>query len=78
MLFDLQATYEFGTKSPLSWAERFHAGWPKWRYLLYGTSLTVGINNLFDHDPPRSNDNFPRFIYDTTGRFVYVSLKRVF
>ena len=76
--FDVQASYEFGTKSPGSWAERFHNGWPTWRYLLDQTTITLGVNNIFDHDPPRSNDNFPRFIYDPTGRFIYASVKKVF
>ena len=77
-LFDLQASYEFETKSPASWSKYFHRGWPKWRSLLDGTKLTLGINNLFDHDPPRSNDNFPRYIYDTSGRFIYGSVTKKF
>ncbi|MBA2742920.1 MAG: TonB-dependent receptor [Chthoniobacterales bacterium] len=76
--FDVQASYEFGTKSPSSWAKRFHNGWPTWRYLLDQTTITLGANNIFDHDPPRSNDNFPRFIYDPTGRFIYASVKKNF
>jgi iron complex outermembrane recepter protein len=76
--FDVQASYEFGTKSPSSWANRFHNGWPTWRYLLDRTTITLGVNNIFDHDPPRSNDNFPRSIYDPTGRFIYASLKKKF
>lgn len=77
-LFDLQASYEFGSTAGNTWAERFHHGWPKWRYLLDRTKLTVGITNLFDTDPPRSNDNFPRFLYDPTGRFIYASLEKKF
>jgi outer membrane receptor protein involved in Fe transport len=77
-LFDLQASYEFETKSHATRAKRFHNGRSKWRCLLDGTKLTVGLNNLFDYDPPRSNDNFPRFIYDTTGRFIYGSVAKTF
>jgi len=40
--------------------------------------VTVGVNNLFDHDPPHAKDNFPRFIYDTSGRFIYASLTKTF
>ena len=76
--FDVQASYEFGTISPSSYADRFHNGWPTWRYLLDQTTITLGVNNIFDHDPPRSNDNFPRFIYDPTGRFIYASVKKKF
>jgi len=39
---------------------------------------TDGVNNIFNHDPPQSNDNFPRFIYDPTGRFVYFTVKKKF
>jgi iron complex outermembrane receptor protein len=77
-LFDLQASYEFETHSSSNWSERLHNGWPTWRYLLDHTKLTVGVNNLFDHDPPHSNDNFPRYIYDTTGRFIYGSVTKGF
>ncbi|PYJ68747.1 MAG: hypothetical protein DME76_11330 [Verrucomicrobia bacterium] len=76
--FDLQASYDFGTRTWTSWAGRFNNGWPKWRYLLDGTRITLGVNNVFDHDPPHSNDNFPRFIYDTTGQFIYASLTKRF
>ena len=76
--FDVQASYEFGTISPSNYAERFHNGWPRWRYLFDQTTITLGANNIFDHDPPRSNDNFPRFIYDPTGRFIYASVTKKF
>jgi iron complex outermembrane receptor protein len=76
--FDVQASYEFGTISPSNYAERFHNGWPTWRYLFDQTTITLGVNNIFDHDPPRSNDNFPRFIYDPTGRFIYASVTKRF
>jgi iron complex outermembrane receptor protein len=75
---DVQASYEFGTKSPSSWANRFHNGWPTWRYLLDETTITLGVTNIFDHDPPRSNNNFPHLLYDPTGRFIYASLKKNF
>jgi iron complex outermembrane receptor protein len=77
-LFDLQASYEFETHSSPNWSERLHHGWPTWRYLLDHTKLTVGVNNVFDHDPPHSVDNFPRFIYDTSGRFIYARLTKTF
>jgi iron complex outermembrane receptor protein len=78
-LFDLQVSYGFGQDRSLQPNEpRLHDGWPTWRYLLDRTKVTVGINNIFNHDPPRSLDNFPRFIYDPTGRFVYVSVTKKF
>ena len=91
--FDLQASYRFGfavrqngspvagygkdEKNPPS-AETANATPPLWKCALQNTSVTLGCNNLLDHDPPRSNDNFPRFIYDATGRFVYVSVSKKF
>lgn len=80
-LFDLQASYENASnsgQSQASWQERLHNGWGTWRNLLNGTKFTVGCNNVFDHDPPHANNNFPRFIYDTSGRFIYVSLTKKF
>ena len=77
--FDWQASYEFGHDHPLQPNEpRLHDGWPTWRVLLDRTQLTIGINNIFNHDPPRSLDNFPRFIYDPTGRFFYASVTKKF
>jgi TonB dependent receptor len=49
-----------------------------WKWAVRGTKVTIGCNDIFDTDPPRSADNFPRFIYDPTGRFVYVSLTKKF
>jgi hypothetical protein len=89
--FDLQASYRFTfavtqTGSPvagygkdeknLASAETANAARPLWKFALQNTIVTLGCNNLFDHDPPRSNDNFPLFIYDTTGRFVYASITK--
>ncbi len=58
---------------------------PVWQRVLNNTSITVGCNNVFGQDPPKafgngfSNSNgFPGFIYDVTGRFVYVSLTKKF
>ena len=51
---------------------------PFWRQTFKGLSLTLDCTNVFDHDPPRSVDNFPRFIYDPTGRLVYVSVTKKF
>lgn len=79
--FDLQASYDFRFNEPSRNKERVSAtdgALLNWKRYLDRTSITVGCTNLFDHDPPRSNDNFPRFIYDPTGRFVYISLTKKF
>ena len=77
-LFDLQLSYELRTMLQSTPGNGFVNGWPSWRKLLDRTTLKLGCNNLFDQDPPRSNDNFPRAIYDPTGRFIYFSLTKKF
>ncbi len=44
--------------------------------------LTVGANNVFDKDPPYAADwggnsnGYPGFLYNNTGRFLYVGLEK--
>ncbi len=68
-LYDVQFTYDLAPGS---------AAW-------YGsTRLTVGANNVFDRDPPFASGNgsnsvgYPAYLYNSTGRFVYVSLAKKF
>ena len=53
---------------------------PRWQRFLDGTTLTVGCNNVFGQDPPTANTGvgYPDNLYDPTGRFVYVSLRKEF
>jgi iron complex outermembrane recepter protein len=57
---------------------------PCWKNLLNNTSISVGCNNVFGQDPPKAFGGFgnavgtPDFIYDSVGRFVYVSLTKKF
>ena len=53
---------------------------PCWKNLLNNTKITLGCNNVFGHDPPdaRATANYADFLYDSTGRFVYVSLTKKF
>ena len=52
--------------------------------MLNGTTITLGCNNIFGQDPPRAygfggnGTNYPGFLYDSTGRFVYVQLTKKF
>jgi len=61
-----------------------NAGHDVWWYLLHGTTVTVGCNNVFGQDPPFANGEdgnaagYPGFTYDSTGRFVYVRLTKKF
>ena len=51
-----------------------------WKRLVNGTTITVGCNNVFGQDPPKAaaTSNYPGFLYDPTGRFVYFSLTKKF
>ena len=58
---------------------------PCWRNLLNNTTITVGCNNLLGQDPPNAlgflsgnSINYPGFLYDATGRFVYARLTKTF
>ena len=55
-------------------------GLPTWKRILNGSTVTLGCNNVFGHDPPDANTstNYADFAYDSTGRFVYVSLTKKF
>ncbi len=60
-------------------------GLPIWKQALNNTTITVGCNNIFGQDPPKAfgqlfgnSNGYPGFIYDTLGRFVYVSLTKKF
>ncbi len=50
--------------------------------LLWGTRLTVGVNNVFDRYPPTVlgafNDNYDTSNYSIRNRYWYVSLKKRF
>jgi iron complex outermembrane receptor protein len=79
-LFDLQVSYEFGVAAEGESEQkvnRANGSGPR-KPPLDGTSIRIGCTNVFDHDPPRANDNFPRFLYDPTGRFVYLSVTKRF
>jgi len=52
-----------------------------WKRLLHSATLTIGCNNIFGQDPPKAyngNTRYPDFIYYSTGRFIYASLKKTF
>jgi len=51
-----------------------------WQRFLNDTTITLGCNNVFGHDPPTAagTENYADFIYDSTGRLVYVSLTKRF
>ena len=59
-------------------------GLPIWQRVLNGTTITVGCDNVFGQDPPTAygfggnSTGYPGFLYDATGRFVYVQLTKKF
>ncbi len=59
-------------------------GLPIWQRVLNGTTITVGCDNIFGQDPPKAygfggnSTGYPGFLYDSTGRFVYVKLTKKF
>jgi outer membrane receptor protein involved in Fe transport len=97
-LFDIQASYDFGAlvsttsenspsyskddKTNVSTSASTKMSFCD--TLLKGTTLTVGVINLFDTDPPFASGQggnsvaYPGFTYDSTGRFYYVRLTKKF
>jgi iron complex outermembrane receptor protein len=53
-----------------------------WQRMLWGTRLTVGVNNAFDRNPPSVlgafNDNYDTSLYSIRNRYWYVSLTKKF
>ena len=53
-----------------------------WMRMLWGTKLTVGVNDAFDRYPPSVlgafNDNYDTSLYTLRNRFWYVSLTKKF
>jgi iron complex outermembrane receptor protein len=53
-----------------------------WQRMLWGTTLTVGVNDAFDRQPPSVigafNDNYDTSLYSIRNRYWYVGLKKVF
>jgi iron complex outermembrane recepter protein len=70
------------TESAMSQSSNY--GLPIWQRVLNGTTITLGCENIFGQDPPSaygfggSSTKYPGFLYDATGRFVYVSLTKKF
>jgi iron complex outermembrane recepter protein len=64
---------------PVSTAEYNPCGWRAW---LNGTTITVGMQNVFDQDPPfvagAFENNYDESIANVRGRFWYVQLKKRF
>jgi iron complex outermembrane receptor protein len=64
---------------PVSTAEYNPCGWRAW---LNGTTLTLGMQNVFDSDPPfvagAFENNYDESLATIKGRFCYVQLRKRF
>ena len=53
-----------------------------WRAWLNGTKVTLGVNNVFDLDPPfvaaAGENGYDESAADIRGRFCFVALKKRF
>jgi len=64
---------------PVSAATYSECGWRAW---VNGTTVTLGMQNVFDADPPfvggAFENNYDESLADVRGRFWYVGLKKRF
>ncbi|MBA3543640.1 MAG: TonB-dependent receptor [Chthoniobacterales bacterium] len=73
-----------GRPMETSTAQSASYGLPIWQRVLNGTTITVGCDNITGEDPPKAygfggnSTGYPGFLYDATGRFVYVQLTKKF
>jgi outer membrane receptor protein involved in Fe transport len=90
---DMQVSYEFvkpdveapvyakDTKNVIS-APADSSGGSIWKRLLWGTKITIGVNNAFDRNPPTvlaaPNDNYDTSLYSIRNRYYYVALSKKF
>jgi outer membrane receptor protein involved in Fe transport len=71
MIYDVQLGYKFFPSK-----NRQDTSW------FSDIDLTVGANNVFDKDPPfvadggNNSNGYPGFLYNNTGRWVYVRLEK--
>ena len=53
-----------------------------WQRMLWGTKVTIGVNNAFDRNPPSvlaaPNDNYDTSLYSIRNRYWYVALTKKF
>jgi iron complex outermembrane receptor protein len=91
---DLQLSYEFVKPEPEAVPTAKDAKESKnvmqtaadtssiWQRMLWGTKLTVGVNNAFDRNPPTVlaafNDNYDTSLYSIRNRYYYVAFSKKF
>ena len=73
-----------GKPTESSVSQTANSGMPIWKRALNNTTITLGCSNIFGQDPPKAygfggnSTKYPGFLYDPSGRFVYVSLTKKF
>lgn len=78
------STGKDGKATEASEAQTSNYSMPMWQRVLNNTTITLGCNNIFGQDPPKAyglggnSTKYPGFLYDPTGRFVYVQLTKKF
>ncbi|MGI8430752.1 MAG: hypothetical protein ACR2MW_00460, partial [Chthoniobacterales bacterium] len=89
---DLQLSYEFrktdaanaapALVDPKSPAPAPEASASFLQRLLWGTKITVGVNNAFDRNPPTVlgafNDTYDTSLYSIRNRYYYIALNKKF
>lgn len=85
---DMQLSYEW-KKPETEWAPADAKSAPGnassatiWQRLLWGTKLTIGVNNAFDRNPPTVlaalNDNYDTSLYSIRNRYCYIAVSKKF
>jgi iron complex outermembrane receptor protein len=83
LTFDLQASYTFDKQDIDKWAPGPKDGGFDWRNIVAGTKVTLGVNNVWDVQPPFTANPADTLGYDPsyadpTGRFLYAELSKKF
>lgn len=93
LTLDMQVSYEFvkpDAEAPVYAKDNKNvisapvdpSGGSIWQRLLWGTKITVGVNNAFNRNPPTvlaaPNDNYDTSLYSIRNRYYYVALSKKF
>jgi outer membrane receptor protein involved in Fe transport len=81
--FDLQTSYQFDKQQFSKWAPGPKGSGFDWRTIVDGTRVAVGVNNVWDTQPPFTASEFSPLGYndeyaDPTGRFIYAEITKKF
>ncbi len=82
-LFNLQSSYTFEKQAMAKWAPAPKSDGFDWRTILAGTRIAVGVDNVWDTQPPFTANSSDTLGYDPdyadpTGRFLYAEITKKF